>query len=123
MNVEEALKEFHEKFELTINDSPQFPDKKVRKLRTRIITEEFVEFLQAEAKDDLVEVADALADIVYVVVGTAVSYGIPFNDVFKEVHRSNMTKLWNDIVKKDDGGKVIKSPDYEPPKIKEILES
>jgi len=69
----------------------------------------------------LVELADALADSIYVIVGTAISFGIPINKVFAEVHRSNMTKsMLKDS--KSIKGKTLKGDKFEPPKIREILE-
>jgi predicted HAD superfamily Cof-like phosphohydrolase len=68
-------------------------------------------------KNDIVSIADALADIVYVACGTALTYGIPFDRVFAEVHRSNMTKFGPDGPYLRADGKVMKGPDYEPPDI------
>lgn len=73
-------------------------------------------------EDDHVEVADALADIVYVAYGTALTYGIDLDAVLQEVHRSNMSKLGPDgrpILRED--GKVLKGPGYFPPAIGEVL--
>lgn len=85
-------------------------------LRIRLIAEEFGELCTAIQKGDLVEIADALADLEYVVVGTAVAFGIPHEAVFQEVHRSNMTKTKLDAHGK--GGKE----GYSKADIKGILE-
>lgn len=91
-------------------------------MRRDILSEEFSEYLQAEKDDDLIEIADALADIIYVALGTAVAYGIPMDRVFDEVHRSNMSKLDRDgnVVRRDDG-KILKSCEWSPPQIEWIL--
>jgi predicted HAD superfamily Cof-like phosphohydrolase len=86
-------------------------------LRQRILDEEVDELRAAVSKNDIVSIADALADIVYVACGTAVTYGIPFDRVFAEVHRSNMTKFGPDGPYLRDDGKIMKGPDYEPPEI------
>lgn len=85
--------------------------------RQRILDEEVEELRAAASKNDIVSIADALADIVYVACGTAVTYGIPFDRVFAEVHRSNMTKFGPDGPFLRDDGKIMKGPGYEPPDI------
>lgn len=84
-------------------------------LRVALLEEEVGEFVAASQRSDLVGIADALADIVYVVYGTALTYGIDLNAVLREVHRSNMSKLGQDgkPMLRDDG-KVIKSELYFP---------
>jgi predicted HAD superfamily Cof-like phosphohydrolase len=86
-------------------------------LRRRILDEEVDELRAAVSKNDVVSIADALADIVYVAYGTAVTYGIPLDSVFAEVHRSNMTKIGPDGPYLRADGKITKGPDYEPPDI------
>lgn len=88
-------------------------------LRLRLHAEEYEELVNAMGAGDLVEIADALADLMYVLLGTAVSMGIPLDEVFEEVQRSNMTKLLDGL--KDEGGKVIKGPSYRPPNIEAVL--
>lgn len=65
---------------------------------------------------DIVKIADAIADIAYVITGTAVTYGVPFDAVFQAVHVSNMTKTADPR-----HGKLVKGPGYQPPRIAEIL--
>lgn len=89
-------------------------------LQTELFLEEAREFLAAVRANDLVEIADAIADITYVLIGTAIELGIPFDRVFAEVHRSNMTKLIPPVAIREDG-KIIKGPHYEPPQIALIL--
>jgi predicted HAD superfamily Cof-like phosphohydrolase len=106
-----------------MHDSPTLDvPSDVREIRCALIEEEAAEFREALEADDLVEVADAVADLLYVVYGAAVTFGIPIDEVFAEVHRSNMTKLGTDgtpIYRED--GKVLKGPSYEPPDVLGVL--
>jgi predicted HAD superfamily Cof-like phosphohydrolase len=88
----------------------------LRELRQALLDEEVEELREAVAAFDVVKIADALADIAYVIGGTAVTYGIPFDAVLAEVHRSNMTKT-----NTPSEAKLVKGPRYEPPRIAEIL--
>ena len=117
-----AVTEFHEAFGLMINSAPVLPDAATRDLRKKLLAEEYNEYTTAEEEDDIVEIADALADLIYIACGTAVAYGIPLDRVFAEVHRSNMSKLGENgrPIYRDDG-KVLKGPTYSPPDIKTIL--
>lgn len=94
-----------------------------REMRLNLIREEVGELYYAlVAPGDIVEVADALADLAYVIHGFALEAGIPLNEVITEVHRSNMGKLGADgkpIYRED--GKVLKGPDYSPPDIAAVL--
>ena len=122
LNPQDALREFHEAFDLTRSEVPGLPSKDVRDLRINLLKEEWEEYLEGEATDDLIEIADALADMVYIAYGTAVAYGIRLDKVFEEVHSSNMSKLdanGKPIYRED--GKVLKGPNYSPPNIETIL--
>lgn len=112
---------FHEAFDLPISKTPNLPDMQERELRGKLLTEEFREYIEAENDNDLVEIADALADIIYIACGTAISYGIPLDKVFKEVHRSNMAKLVDGKVLRREDGKVMKPEGWTPPNINKIL--
>ncbi|MQA87594.1 MAG: nucleotide pyrophosphohydrolase [Streptosporangiales bacterium] len=92
-----------------------------RNLRQQILEEEVQELREAVVAADLVGIADALADIVYVACGTAITYGIPFDAVFAEVHRSNMTKIGPDGPTFRADGKIMKGPHFEPPDIESRL--
>jgi predicted HAD superfamily Cof-like phosphohydrolase len=116
------VKDFHQAFGQRIGEKPELPDREERILRRNLITEEFNELTDAEYANDLVEIADALADIIYIACGTAVSYGIPLDDVFAEVHRSNMAKLVNGKVIRREDGKVQKPAEWTPPDIRSILD-
>lgn len=116
------VKEFHEKFKQPISTLPELPNDDRRTLRRELLREEYTEYTTAETANDLVEIADALADMVVIICGTALEYGIPLDIILKEVHRSNMSKLDNNgqPMYRDDG-KVAKGPNYSPPNIKDIL--
>jgi predicted HAD superfamily Cof-like phosphohydrolase len=116
---QEAVKDFHKEFGIAISESLTLSDEKVRKLRVKLIWEELNELMEAYNNKDLVEVADALGDLMYVVLGAAVSHGINLEAVFWEIHRSNMTKVGGH---KDESGKWIKPDTYDPADIKGIIE-
>jgi predicted HAD superfamily Cof-like phosphohydrolase len=116
------VRDFHQAFGQRIGEKPELPDREERKLRRKLLEEEFEEYLDAEHEGDLIEVADALADIIYIACGTAVSYGIPLDDVFAEVHRSNMDKLVNDQVIRRADGKIQKPEGWTAPDIKSVLD-
>lgn len=93
-------------------------------LRYKLIREENEEYLEAALKGDLVEVADALGDILYILCGTLLKHGLEhkIDEVFREIQRSNMSKLGADgkpIYRED--GKVMKGPSYFKPDIGRIL--
>lgn len=119
----DLVAEFHRAFGLPISShpTPDVPAELVA-LRLRLLAEESGELAQATAAGDLVAIADALADITYVVFGTAVTYGIDLDAVVREVHRSNMSKLDADgrAVLRDDG-KVLRSDRYVPPDVRGVL--
>lgn len=118
-----AVGEFHKSFNLPMRQLPTTEiEDDLAELRIALLQEEVGEFVTASEKGDLVGIADALADIVYVVYGTALTYGIDLNSVLAEVHRSNMSKLDADgkpLIRAD--GKVIKSEQYFPPDIAATL--
>ena len=116
------VRDFHTAFGQKVGEYPQFPERKERILREKLLEEEFNEYMRAELDDDLVEVADALADIIYIACGTAVSYGIPLDEVFAEVHRSNMSKLVDGKPIYREDGKVLKPAGWSPPDIKGVLD-
>lgn len=122
-DIPAALDEFHRSFNLPIRRTPGTGiDEALAKLRVALLEEEVSEFVTASADKDLIGIADALADIVYVAYGTALTYGIDLNAVLREVHRSNMSKLGpdgNPILRSD--GKVVKSEQYFRPDIASVL--
>lgn len=115
--------DFHRAYGLPIRSEPTAavgPDQVA--LRQALIEEEVRELADAARAGDVVGVADALADIVYVAYGTAHVYGIDLDAVLDEVHASNMTKLGADgrPVRRADG-KVLKGPGYRPPDVRAVL--
>ena len=118
----QMVTEFHSVNEAHIGKSPCLPADNERELRKRLLQEEFEEYLTGENNNDIVEIADALGDMLYIIYGTAVSYGIPIEQVFEEIHRSNMSKLGEDglPIRRADG-KILKGPNYFRPDIHKIL--
>jgi len=105
-----------------IGSKPELPDPAERELRLRLLKEEYEEYIQGECKNDVENIAKELADIIYIVCGTAASYGIPLDKVFSEVHRSNLSKLNEDgSVSRRSDGKILKPDGWKPPDIKSIL--
>jgi predicted HAD superfamily Cof-like phosphohydrolase len=122
-SIAAAVAEFHTAFRLPMRDLPSADvDPELARLRIALLEEETGEFVTAVEKSDLTGIADALADIVYVAYGTALTYGIDLDAVLREVHRSNMSKLDGDgrPLFRDDG-KVLKSERYSPPDIQAVL--
>lgn len=145
----EYVREFHETFGVTVRDVPTTditPDERL--LRARLVLKEALEFVEAMgcvlqdgpglfnevipsvmvvldhgAKIDLVEAADALADLDYVVAGSALTLGIPHGAVVREVHHSNMSKLGADgkPIYREVDGKILKGPGYSPPDVAGVL--
>ena len=88
------------------------------RLRLNIMSEEWTELLDSIGQDDHVGIADACADLIVTVLGTAAEYGIPFDDVWTEVHRSNMAKAGGPV---RPDGKRLKPEGWQPPRIAELL--
>ena len=122
MTNAERVKEFMEAFSQEVKGSPELVDHKTAMLRLGLILEEYKELEEAQNEEDLVGIADALSDILYVVYGAAHAYGIPIDECFAEVHNSNMSKLGEDgkPIYRDDG-KILKGPYFYEPKLKGIL--
>lgn len=119
------VEEFHKCFNIQNNDVPQLLSKEEYVLRYNLIKEENEEYLAACEKGDIVEIADALGDILYIALGTLLRHGLQhkIDAIFEEIHRSNMSKLGEDgkpIYRED--GKVLKGANYFKPDIKRILE-
>ena len=118
----EKVGDFMEAFNQEVLYVPTLPDFNLAALRLDLIEEEVQELRDGLGKGSLLEVADALTDILYVVYGAGHSFGIDLDDCFNEVHRSNMTKLGEDgrPMYRDDG-KVMKGPNYETPNLEQFL--
>jgi len=120
-----AVKEFHQTFGLDFQDSPKtdIGDRTIE-LRHRLMAEENDEYLEAAKNNDLVQVADALGDKLYILCGTIIAHGMQHKivEVFEEIHRSNMSKLDENgkpIYRED--GKIMKSNRYFVPDIESVL--
>jgi len=119
----EEVKKFMKTFGQEVVTKPQFPDEKTAKLRLDLIKEELSELEQAIKVNNLKEIADALTDILYVTYGAGCAYGIDLDKCFKEVQRSNMSKLGADGKPiYNENGKVMKGPNYSAPNLKQFVE-
>jgi len=119
----DEVKKFMETFGQMVRTEPQFPDEKTMKLRYDLIKEELDELELAMKTKNLKEIADALTDILYVTYGAGYAYGVDLDKCFKEVQRSNMSKLGLDgkpIF--NEKGKVMKGPNYSEPNLKKFVE-
>ena len=121
----EAVKIFHEIYKLSYKENPttEIGLDKI-KLRFNLMAEENQEYLQAAKNNDLVEVADALGDMLYILCGTIIEHGMQdkIEEVFNEIQKSNLSKLGKDgkpIYRND--GKVMKGPNYFKPNISKVL--
>ena len=122
----QAVESFHDSFGIKNEYQPIASiDQKDFLLRHRLMKEENDEYLQAVKEGDLVEIADALGDMLYILCGTILSHGLQnkIENIFEEIQRSNMSKLGPDglpIYRED--GKILKGPNYFKPDIKSIIE-
>lgn len=120
----ELAGQFMRAFGQEVLTKPTLPDPDLAKLRLELIREEVEELNVGIEGMDIVEIADALTDILYVVYGAGHAFGIDLDTCYSEVHRSNMSKLGEDgkpIYRED--GKVMKGPDYFHPNLKDILDN
>ena len=121
-----SVLEFHQAFGLGVSHQPTINlEASVIALRHTLMEEENNEYLQAAKDGDLVEVADALGDMLYILCGTILEHGMQhvIEDVFDEIQRSNMSKLGDDgkpVYRED--GKVLKGPNYFKPNLEKVLE-
>ena len=111
-----------EAFGQTVQLDPTWPDFNTRELRLELIQEELDELAQAVDDRDMIEIADALTDLLYVVYGAGHAFGIDLDECFQEVHSSNMSKLGPNgkPIHREDG-KVMKGPGYFEPDLEGIL--
>ena len=119
----ELAGDFMNAFGQEVLTEPTLPSHELAKLRLELIREEVEELTVATNAMDMIEIADALTDILYVVYGAGHAFGIDLDECYAEVHRSNMSKLGEDgkpIYRED--GKVLKGPNYFHPNLKDILD-
>lgn len=120
----EMVKEFADVFhvEHIQNEVPLQCNETTAALRLKLLWEEFQELTYAMAYEDVKQVAKELADLLYVTYGTANAYGIPMDEVFTEVHKSNMSKMPPDgVIKYREDGKILKGDWYKEPDLESIL--
>ena len=121
----ESVKKFHNTYKLGYSETPIANLGNIKnKLRFSLMSEENEEYLEAANNDDIIEVADALGDMLYILCGTIIEHGMQdiIEDVFDEIQRSNMSKLGEDgepIYRED--GKVLKGPNYFKPNFKKFF--
>ena len=118
----QKVKNFMKTFGQEVKSRPSFSSDKINILRYNLIKEELDEFKQAIDNNDLLEVADALTDILYVTYGAGHAFGINLDACFEEVQNSNMSKLGNDGKPiYNDQGKVMKGPNYFKPDLSKFI--
>ena len=118
----ELVGDFMEAFGQDVQLEPTWPDFNTRELRLELIAEELDELSDAVADRDMIQIADALTDLLYVVYGAGHAFGLDLDECFQEVHASNMSKLGENgrpIYRED--GKVMKGPGYFEPDLEGIL--
>ena len=118
----EKVGDFMEAFGQKVEMEPTWPDFNTRELRLELIAEELDELSDAVADRDMIQIADALTDLLYVVYGAGHSFGLDLDECFEEVHRSNMSKLGENgrPIHREDG-KIMKGPGYFEPDLEGIL--
>ena len=118
----ELVGDFMEAFGQKVELEPTWPDFNTRELRLELIQEELDELSEAVADRDMIQIADALTDLLYVVYGAGHAFGIELDECFHEVHRSNMSKLGENgrPIHREDG-KVMKGPGFFEPDLESIL--
>ena len=113
---------FMKTFGQNVKQTSSFSSEKINALRISLIKEELDELIEAMNKKDLVEVADALTDILYVTYGAGHAFGINLDECFEEVQNSNMSKLDNNGKPiYNDSGKVMKGPNYFKPDLSKYI--
>ena len=116
------VKTFMNTYGQEVKERATFPENKIVQLRIDLIEEELNELKEAVKNNDIVEVADALTDILYVTYWAGHSFGVDLDKCFDEVQRSNMSKLGVDGKPiYNESGKVMKGPDYFAPDLKKII--
>jgi predicted HAD superfamily Cof-like phosphohydrolase len=118
------VKNFMETFGQEVKDKPSFSSEKINSLRYDLIQEELEEFKEALKNNDLLEVADALTDILYVTYGAGHAFGIDLDKCFEEVQQSNMSKLdKNGKAIYNKAGKIMKGPGYFKPDLAKFIKN
>ena len=121
----DSVKLFHKKFNIDYLNEPtaNIPEE-IKQLRFKLMEEENLEYLKATRENDLVEIADALGDMLYILCGTIISHGLQnkIEEIFQEIQSSNMSKLGNDGKPiYNNKGKVMKGPNYFKPDLTKFV--
>ena len=118
----QKVKTFMQTFGQEVKSKPSFSSEKINDLRYNLIKEELYELKQAMNEKNLLEVADALTDILYVTYGAGIAFGIDLDKCFEEVQNSNMSKLGeNGKPIYNEAGKVMKGPNYFKPDLSKFV--
>jgi len=118
----EKVKAFMNTFGQEVKEKTEFPNEKIIKLRYNLIKEELEELKEAIEQKNIIEIADALTDILYVTYGAGHAFGINLDKCFNEVQESNMSKLGEDQKPiYNENGKVMKGPNYFKPNLNKFL--
>ena len=118
----EKVKAFMNTFGQEVKEKTEFPNEKIIKLRYDLIKEELEELKEAIEQKNIIEIADALTDILYVTYGAGHAFGINLDKCFNEVQESNMSKLGEDQKPiYNENGKVMKGPNYFKPNLNKFL--
>lgn len=121
MNEQQDVEAFMDASGQPVRYKPDLAPKE-REFRARLIQEELDEYVEACDEEDIVAIADALGDLLYVVLGAASTHGLDLSPIFNEIHRSNMTKVVNgEVVRRPSDGKILKPASYEPPKLDQVI--
>jgi predicted HAD superfamily Cof-like phosphohydrolase len=122
-SIMDDVRVFHEACDVPVLDKPQIPSQERCHLRNSLNDEEWEELWSALDRGDLVGIADALADLIYVLVGMALEYGIPLDKVWDAVQQTNIAKIdpATGKVRKREDGKILKPDGWQPPDIAGIL--
>ncbi len=117
------LTEFNKAFSVPVNKKPTLISNEEFKLKINLIKEELSEYEDACSEQDITEVCDAIVDLAYVMYGMVVQHGLSdvFDDMFEEVHKSNMSKLENGRVLTRSDGKIMKGSEYFTPDLNQFI--
>lgn len=118
--LQQQVADFQRKFNCTIRTKPEIPDDWLVEFRQMLITEEYKELRKAMQLGNMTEIADGICDLIYVLVGTAIAYGMDLQPIWDEVHRSNMEK--EPVGECGDGTKPRKPAGWRKPRIAEELD-
>jgi len=112
------IQNFHEAFNFKNRSTPGIPDTESATLWRKLIKEEYLELVEGLTAGEMTMIADGMTDLIVVILGGALAYGIDLRPVWDEVHRTNMLKVGG---KRREDGKLLKPEGWRPPKINEAL--